>query len=78
MRRAKKVFPVYSFQFSQLPVVKKDTKKCAPGKNFGPSYFVTTLVQNLSGICKKTGNCTESIFRRDCNAMLGAFIFFFF
>ena len=29
--------------FSQLPAVKKDTKNCAPGKFFGPSYFVTAL-----------------------------------
>ena len=30
--------------FSQLPAVKKDTKTGAPGYFFGPSYFVTTLV----------------------------------
>ena len=33
--------------FSQLPAVKKDTKNCAPGNFFGPSYFVTTLVSTL-------------------------------
>ena len=38
----------------------------------------SAIVQNPSDICKKTGNCTESIFRIDCNAMLGAFISFFF
>ena len=37
----------------------------------------SAIVQNPSDICKKTGNCTESIFRIDCNAMLGAFISFF-
>ena len=30
--------------FSQLPVVKKDTKNDAPGNFFGPSYFVTALI----------------------------------
>ena len=29
--------------FSQLPAVKKDTENGAPGKFFGPSYFVTAL-----------------------------------
>jgi FtsZ-binding cell division protein ZapB len=33
--------------FSQLPAVKKDTKNCAPGNFFGPSYFVTTLVDKI-------------------------------
>ena len=31
--------------FSQLPAVKKDTIFGAARKNFGPSYFVTALVE---------------------------------
>ena len=34
--------------FSQLPAVKKDTKNCAPVKNFGAAYFVMTLAKALS------------------------------
>ena len=33
------------------------------------------VVQNPSAICKKTGNCTEYIFRRDCNAWSFYFLF---
>ena len=29
--------------FSQLPAVKKDSKNGAARKNFGPSYFVTSV-----------------------------------
>ena len=44
IRRAKKIPGApFSVSFSQLPAVKKDTKNGAPGKCFGPSYFVTAI-----------------------------------
>ena len=47
--------------FSQLPAVKNDSKNGAARKIFGPSYFVTALIEyfhpkflvkNLSGLTK--------------------------
>ena len=43
IRRAKFQGAQFLVSFSQLPAVRKDTEKFAPGKFFGPSYFVTTL-----------------------------------
>jgi hypothetical protein len=45
-KKGHKKFPgaQFSVSFSQLPAVKKDTENCATGNYFGPSYFVTNLV----------------------------------
>ena len=46
-KKGQKNFQVRSFLclFSAASC-KKDTEKCAPGKFFTPSYFVTTLIYN--------------------------------
>ena len=38
--------------FFSTASVKKDTENCAPGKLFGPCYFVMTLKRYLKGFWK--------------------------
>ena len=48
-KKGRKNFQLHRFlnNFSQLPAVKKYSKKGAAGKNFGPSYFDQALVEEL-------------------------------